>query len=95
MQKSMSKITTTISQAKNLLGKGMMCMPENQEEMDVCSEEKDFFDDIPDGGLRGLQNKPRSVSWKSQKSLGKNYESKSVNADHVNSNVQPFSTNAE
>lgn len=87
----MNKISSTISQAKNLISiQGMTCMPEKNDEDDI-SEEKDFFDQVPYGDFRGLPPKPRSVSWKSPK----NFESKSVNADHgvyYNSDVKPFNT---
>lgn len=59
------------------------------------SEEKDFFDNVPYGDLKGRPPKPRSVSWKSQK----NFESKSVNADFVyynqNDDVKPFDSNVD
>jgi hypothetical protein len=44
MQRSMNKISSTISQAKNLINKGMTCMPEKNEDEQDIDEEKDFID---------------------------------------------------
>ena len=44
MQRSMNKISSTISQAKNLINKGMTCLPEKNEDEQDIEEEKDFFD---------------------------------------------------
>ena len=66
MQRSMNKISSTISQAKNLIiNKGMTCMPEKNEDEQDIEEEKDFFDEVPSDKLRLLLPKQRSASWKS------------------------------
>ena len=48
MQNSVKKISSTISQAKNyIMRQGIKCQPETQDNVDILSEEKDVFIQMP------------------------------------------------